>query len=744
MNTTTLRRAARRHRVAIALVVLAALAAVALRRPLVAWFTGQPMTSGSRSAPVRAQAGALTVEAAIEPEAPRQEGNVLHLRLTGAGGAPLAGAGVKVEYVMPPMGGMAEMRGAADVADEGDGRYRARFDLPMAGSWTLEVTVSGAATGAARFSLTVGAPGLRSLGGEGAGQPAAAAAPPILPPLALPDPALAALGNALTAYEEVRAALAVDRLEPVAPAARVAAEQIRAAARSLAAGPAPVVDCVNQAAARADQLAAARSLEAARQHFGELSRFLVALASADPRLQPGWHLFRCPMARAFNVWLQRPAAIENPYMGQSMATCGSELAWHQEQAAAPAAGAGPISHEGHGHQGEDVAFYTCAMHPSVENKEPGQCPICAMELSAVTYEETESGIVRVAAERRQRIGLKTAVVTRAPMRVTIRAVGRLTYDETRLKDVTLKVKGWVARLKVAATGQPVKKGETLLTLYSPELYAAQQEYLLALDSQTQGPAGRGDYLVKAAEKKLSLWDLTPGQIASIAKRRHPIEELAIAAPASGFVIEKDVVEGAAVEPGQRLFRIAALDKVWIEAQVYEMDLARVKKGQPAAVSLPYQAGERIAGVVAYVYPYLDPATRTGRIRIELPNKDLAFKPDMYANVEIAVDLGPRLQVPLDAVVYTGPRRLVFVDLGDDRIRPQEVTLGARNADHVEITSGLSEGQVVVTAANFLVAAESRIRSAAQLWSDERTTAPAPAPTPSPAQPPPAGGGHAGH
>lgn len=745
MNANRLWRAARRHRVAIILIAVAALAAVALRRPLVAWFTGQPMASGSRSAAVRAQAGAVTVEAAIEPEAPRQRGNLLHLRLTGADGAPVAGAAVEVEYVMPPMGGMAEMRGAADVADEGDGRYRARFDLPMAGSWTLEVTVSGAATGAARFSLTVGAPGLRSLGGEGAGQPAAAAAgaPPVLPPLALPDPALAALGNALTAYEEVRAALAADRLEPVAPAARVAAEQIRAAAGALAGSPAPIIDCVKQAADNAGALAKAGSLEEARARFGELSRFLVALASADPRLQVGWHLFRCPMAKGFNVWLQRPPAIENPYMGQSMATCGSELAWHQEPAAAPAAGAGPMSHEGHGHQGDDVAYYTCAMHPSVEAKAPGQCPICAMELSAVSYEETESGIVRVSAERRQRIGLKTAAATRAPMRVAIRAVGRLTYDETRLKDVTLKVKGWIARLKVGATGQPVKKGETLLTLYSPELYAAQQEYLLALDSQAQGAAGRSDYLVKAAEKKLALWDLSPAQIAAIARRRQPIEELPILAPASGFVIEKDVVEGAAVEPGQRLFRIAALDKVWIEAQVYEMDLARVKKGQKAAVSLPYQPGERIEGVVAYVYPYLDPATRTGRIRIELPNKDLAFKPDMYANVEIAVDLGPRLQVPVDAVVYTGPRRLVFVDLGDDRIRPQEVTLGARSADHVEITSGLTEGQVVVTAANFLVAAESRIRSSAKLWSDERASGPAAAPPANPA-PAPAGGDHAGH
>jgi membrane fusion protein, copper/silver efflux system len=438
------------------------------------------------------------------------------------------------------------------------------------------------------------------------------------------------------------------------------------------------------------------------------------------------------MAKGYASWFQRTANLENPYFGPAMSSCGSEEAW-QPAALVPAGG--PVSHEGHGHKGEDVAYYTCAMHPSVEQKQPGNCPICSMTLSPVSYDEVESGVVRVDQERRRQIGLKTARVVSAPMSVSIRAVGRLTYDETRLKDVTLKVNGWVARLKVSSTGQPVKKGETLLTLYSPDLYAAQQEYLLALESQrTAGTAGRSDYLVKAAEQKLKLWDLTPGQIAGIAKRGQPMQDLPVLAPASGFVIEKDVVEGAAVQAGQRLYRIASLDRVWIEAQVYEMDLPQVKKGQTARVSLPYQEGEIIEGKVAYVYPYLDPMSRTGRVRIELPNKDLAFKPDMYANVELVVDLGARVQIPVDAVVYTGPRRIVFVDMGEDRIRPQEVTLGARNAEHVEVTSGLAEGQFIVTAGNFLIAAESRIRSGARFWSGEEQAAP-----------PAAGGGsHGGH
>jgi Cu(I)/Ag(I) efflux system membrane fusion protein len=440
------------------------------------------------------------------------------------------------------------------------------------------------------------------------------------------------------------------------------------------------------------------------------------------------------MTKGYQKWFQRGEVLDNPYMGQAMLTCGSAAKWEAEAppktAAAPTGAA--LSHEGHPHAGTDVAHYTCAMHPSVERKQPGTCPICGMNLSPVTYDELESGVVRVDEARRERIGVKTARVGRAPMSIAIRAVGRLTFDETRLHDVTLRVNGWITRLRVNSTGQPVRRGETLLSLYSPDLFAAQQEYLLARESHRAASEGRGDYLLAAAEKKLSLWGMSSGQIQALARRGVASEEVPVAAPASGFVIEKNVVEGAAVEPGQRLFRIASLDKVWVEAQVYELDVSQVHKGQTALVTLPYQPGDSLHGTVAYVYPYLDPTSRTGRVRIELVNKDLAFKPDMYANVEIRVDLGPRLQIPTDAVIYTGPRRLVFVDLGEGRFRPQEVTLGARSGEAVEVRAGLQAGDVIVTSGNFLIAAESRIRSAAGMWSDEVGDRP------------PAEDGHAGH
>jgi Cu(I)/Ag(I) efflux system membrane fusion protein len=224
-------------------------------------------------------------------------------------------------------------------------------------------------------------------------------------------------------------------------------------------------------------------------------------------------------------------------------------------------------------------------------------------------------------------------------------------------------------------------------------------------------------LAAAAERKLLLLGLAPRQLADLKQRGAPVEDLPIASPASGFVIEKDVVEGAAVEPGQRLYRIAALDEVWVEAAIYEADLPYVAVGQRARVTLPYGPTRELTGEVAAVYPYLDPASRTGKVRIALPNKDLALKPEMYADVTIERALGPRLVVPVSAVVYTGRRRLVFVDAGDGRLRPQEVTLGARADDRVEVTAGLAAGETIVTEGDFLVAAESRIRAAA-LWEDD--------------------------
>ncbi|MBP6627859.1 MAG: FixH family protein [Kofleriaceae bacterium] len=689
--------------VALAAVVIAA---VIFRAELAAWFGGE--RGGATSASERAHAGNLTIDAALRPDPPREKGNTLVITVTDAAGKPVDAAAVTVTHVMPAMGSMPEMRGTASVSGKGGGRYEARFDLPMGGSWTLDVAVDRAS---ARFQMTVGTPGLRALGGGGA-KPAEIEEPAV-PPTELPAPALDALRRAFEATERARAELAFDRLDGVAVPAREAAQAIRAAEAALPAAGSEVANCIGQGIAAAEQLANAADLDAARLAYGELNRFLVALAAADPRLQEGWHVFSCPMAKGFKKWIQKSPTLENPYMGQAMSTCGGSVTWG---VARRADSAGP-THEGHGHTGDDVSHYTCSMHPSVRKDVPGTCPICSMNLSPVTYDEEESGVIMIDEARRGQVGIRTGKVVKAPMARSIRAVGRVAYDETRLRDVTLKLGGWITKLHVERTGQPVKKGQLLFTLYSPELYAAQQEFLLAKANHVEG--GRGDYLVKAAEKKLQLWGLSKGQIESIVKRGEPMEDMPFYSPASGYVIEKEVVEGAAVEAGQKLFRIAALDRVWVEAELYEADLALVSKGQLATISLSYLPDKTYEGKVSYVYPYLDPASRTARVRVELANQALELKPDMYATVAFAIDLGPRLQVSVDAVVYTGPRRLVFVDLGEGRLKPVEVTLGVRTDEVVEVKAGLHEGDVVVTSGNFLVAAESRIRSAAKIWSEER-------------------------
>jgi RND family efflux transporter MFP subunit len=322
-------------------------------------------------------------------------------------------------------------------------------------------------------------------------------------------------------------------------------------------------------------------------------------------------------------------------------------------------------------------------------------------------------------EARQRaIGVRTEAAVTAAMTLEVRAEGKLTYDETRLHDVVLRLGGYISGLRVDETGQTVTKGQPLFQIYSPELYAAEQDYLLARQSRdAMGSAGRGDELVRAGETKLALLGLSPAQIRAIATSGQPVEKITFSAPASGYVIEKNVVEGGAVKAGDRVFRIAALDKVWVEADVYEGDLAHVAKGQTATVTLSYLPGRTYEGKVTFVYPYLDPKARTGRVRIELPNAGLELKPDMFATVMFHVDLGERLQIPVSAILYAGPRKIVMVELGGGRIVPREVTIGSESGGRAEVLSGVAAGERVVTSGNFLIAAESRIRSPG-FWEDQ--------------------------
>ncbi len=368
---------------------------------------------------------------------------------------------------------------------------------------------------------------------------------------------------------------------------------------------------------------------------------------------------------------------------------------------------------------DTIDHYTCTMHPSVHQLHPGKCPICGMELVPVTKQQLAQDIVTILPTRQQLIGVRTGRVSSARLVQTVRAAGRLTYDEAALTDVTLKVRGYIVKLFANRTGQRVQKGDPLFSLYSPELYAAEQDFLLAqhspMPAAVSGGAERPSPMIAAARQRLRLLDLRDDQIDAVAKNGRPLDDVTILAPASGFVIEKNVVQGAAVEAGMRIFRIAALTKVWIEADVYERDLASVRVGQSARVQIDSRPEHELSARIAYIYPYVDPDTRTGRVRLELDNAEGELRPGMYASVLLENDRGTRLQVPSSAVVYTGPRRLVFVDLGEGRWKPTEVQIGAEAAGNYEVLSGLSEGDMVATSGVFLIAAEARIGSAAKYW-----------------------------
>ena len=380
---------------------------------------------------------------------------------------------------------------------------------------------------------------------------------------------------------------------------------------------------------------------------------------------------------------------------------------------------------------EAIDHYTCPMHLSVHKPEPGPCPICGMALVPVTKAQLRSSVVTVPTARQQLIGVRTGLVVQAPMLQSVRALGRVTYDESKLVDVNVKVRGFIVKLLANETASRVQKGQTLFSLYSPELTNAQQDFLLALHSQPAAPGAVGPatgYLVSAARQRLRLLDLSDVTIDQVAASGQPLAQVLFPSPASGFILEKNVVEGSAVEPGMRLFRIASLNRVWIEADVYESDLARVHTGQKATVALDYMPGRKYESEIAYVYPAVDITTRVGRVRIELDNQDFALHPGMFATVQLEADLGPKVQVPASAVVYTGPRRLVFIDLGEGKFRPQEVQLGAQANGMAEVISGLSVGDRVVTSGVFLIAAEARISTAATYWSAADSAPPMEPPT----------------
>jgi Cu(I)/Ag(I) efflux system membrane fusion protein len=333
--------------------------------------------------------------------------------------------------------------------------------------------------------------------------------------------------------------------------------------------------------------------------------------------------------------------------------------------------------------------------------------------------EGAPGEFRFDEARLRQVGIRSEPARREEIERTVRAAGRVVVDETTLHDVTVRTAGFVGAVQADALGEAVEKGQVLFRFYAADLYAAQREYLEVLRSReaargTSAP-GRADALVRAAAARLRLWGVDERDVAAIARRGAPEEYVPVRAPVAGFVVEKEIVAGSPVEMGARVYRIAPLDRVWVDAEVYESELPLVEAGMPAEITLPYLPGRRFAARVAYVYPRLEADRRTTRVRVELPNPELALRPDMYVDVLLRRPLGPRLTVPDTAVLHAGDRDFVFLDLGGGRLRPQQVEVGLRSGERLEIVSGLQEGQPVVVSGTFLVAGESRLRAALESW-----------------------------
>ncbi|GBC60332.1 efflux RND transporter periplasmic adaptor subun it [Desulfonema ishimotonii] len=404
-------------------------------------------------------------------------------------------------------------------------------------------------------------------------------------------------------------------------------------------------------------------------------------------------------------------------------------------------------------------LWTCGMHPWIITEEPGLCPICNMELTPKRNEQPVSessgerqvaywrapmdpmeiydmpgkskmgmdlvpvyedeligGVeIRINPVTEQNMGVRTAQVEKGPLSHTVRTYGHITYDETRTAQISPKVDGWLEKLYASFTGEIVEKDQPLFEIYSPQLLAAQEEYLTAFRNYKRSPNLRNREMRDSARRRLSYFDVAESEIQAIEAADDVKKTVMIRSPFKGVVTHKNAVKGGFVKAGTNVYTIADLSRVWAEAHIYEYELDRVAKGQDVEMSLPYHPGKLYQGKVTYVYPYLQQKTRDVVIRLEFENPDLELKPDMYADVRIkTTGKGDGLIIPSEAVIRSGERNVVFVAQGNGRFIPRETTLGmSLDGGRVQILSGLGPGETVVTSGQFLLDSESKLKEAVQ-------------------------------
>jgi membrane fusion protein, copper/silver efflux system len=328
------------------------------------------------------------------------------------------------------------------------------------------------------------------------------------------------------------------------------------------------------------------------------------------------------------------------------------------------------------------------------------------------------GMVMVSPEKQQLMGVRIATVERRPMVRTVRTVGTITYDETKVTHVHSKIEGWIDKLYVNYTGKLVEKGQPLFTVYSPDLLATQQEYLLAVKAKERLSASSipevksgAASLVEASKRRLALWDISDSQIRELEEKGEAQRTLTLYAPHSGFVIKKEANQGMRIMPDKELYTIADLSTVWVNVDIYESEIPFVRPGQRASVTLSYDPNGTFNGKVSFIYPYVDEKTRTAKARLEVPNPGFKLKPDMYVNAEIKIDGGRHLAVPEEAVLDSGMRKLVFIDKGNGHFEPKEIKLGAKMNGYYQVLSGLNEQERIASSSVFLLDSESRLSEA---------------------------------
>jgi multidrug efflux pump subunit AcrA (membrane-fusion protein) len=393
----------------------------------------------------------------------------------------------------------------------------------------------------------------------------------------------------------------------------------------------------------------------------------------------------------------------------------------------------------HDHEGENdlserkdsaaskkILFYRNPMNPSVTSPVPAKdemgmdyVPVYADDHSTPGQKGIQGmATVKIDEKGIHLAGIQTAKAVRKKLEGDIRAVGIVKADESNIRHVHTKISGWIEKLFVSTTGQVVESGQPLLSIYSQELLSSQEEYLRAkeyagrfADSSIPEVRKGGEDLLKAARKRLELFDVPKSVIEQIEKTGKTERTVTLLAPASGFVSAKQVYEGQQVEPGMELFSITDLSAVWIEADFYEFESQFIQIGQKGVISLAYDPKKVITGHVSYIYPYLDPQSRTLRARFEFPNKDLSLKPQMFVNVLMKIVISDSVVIPDSAIMNTGLRQILFVGIGGDRFEPREVRIGYRSSGMAQVISGVKEGEFVVVKANFLLDSESRLRAA---------------------------------